>query len=64
LRGITILGEKASREIWLSGPGAFVVLKALAFRNKRREQDAYDLYYVIRNYGSGVDDLSNASTPS
>ena len=57
LVGSTILGEKASREIWVCGPGAFVVLKALAFGTRGENKDAYDLYYVIRNYGSGVDDI-------
>jgi len=55
--GSTILGEKASREIWVCGPGAFLVLKALAFGTRGENKDAYDLYYVIRNYGSGVDDV-------
>ena len=57
LRGRTILGEKASREIWVCGPGAFVILKALAFGTRGENKDAYDLYYVIRNYGSGIDDV-------
>ena len=57
LRGTTILGEKASREIWVCGPGAFVILKTLAFGTRGENKDAYDLYYVIRNYGSGVDDV-------
>ena len=57
LRGTTILGEKASREIWVCAPGAFVVLKALAFGTRGENKDAYDLYYVIRNYGSGIDDV-------
>jgi len=57
LVGSTILGEKASRDIWVCGPGAFVILKALAFGTRGENKDAYDLYYVIRNYGSGVDDV-------
>lgn len=57
LRGMTILGEKASREIWVCGPGAFVVLKALAFGMRGENKDAYDLYYMIRNYGAGIDDV-------
>jgi hypothetical protein len=57
LVGSTILGEKASREIWVCGPGAFVVLKALAFGTRGENKDAYDLYYVIRNYGSSVTDV-------
>lgn len=63
LVGSTILGEKASREIWVCGPGAFVVLKALAFGTRGENKDAYDLYYVIRNYGSGVDDLLEHLNP-
>jgi hypothetical protein len=63
LRGMTILGEKASREIWVCGPGAFVVLKALAFGTRGENKDAYDLYYVIRNYGSSVDDVFECLLP-
>jgi predicted nucleotidyltransferase len=51
-----MLGERASREIWVCGPGAFVVLKALAFRTRGENKDAYDLYYVIRNYDCQVVD--------
>ena len=29
----SILGEKTRRDIWVCGPGAFVILKALAFGN-------------------------------
>ena len=55
--GRTIFDEKATREFWICGAGAFVVLKALAFDGRGENKDAYDLYYVIRNYGSGVDDV-------
>ena len=57
LEGTTILGEQASRDIWVCGPGAFITLKALAFGIRGENKDAYDLYYVIRNYGSGMDDV-------
>jgi len=60
LSGITIKGEKAKRSIWVCGPGALVVLKALAFRNRGEYKDAYDLYYHIRNYGGGVQDVADA----
>jgi hypothetical protein len=55
--GETIFGEKASRVFWICGAGAFVVLKALAFDGRGENKDAYDLYYVIRNYGTSVDDV-------
>jgi hypothetical protein len=63
LKGNTLLGEKASREIWVCGPGAFLVLKALAFNKRGENKDAYDLYYVIRNYGSGIEDVYKCLKP-
>jgi hypothetical protein len=59
----TILGEAARREVWVCGPGAYVVLKALAFRGRGDNKDAYDLAYVIRNYGSGVEDVAERLRP-
>jgi hypothetical protein len=58
IQGETILRDKASREIWVCGPGAFVVLKALAFGTRGENKDAYDLYYMIRNYGNGIEELN------
>lgn len=63
LAGPTIYGEDASRNIWVCGPGAFVVLKALAFRKRGFRKDAYDLYYVVRNYGARPSDIAKALTP-
>jgi hypothetical protein len=57
LTGCTIMGEEATRDVWVCGPGAFIVLKALAFDGRGENKDAYDLFYVLRNYGSGVDDV-------
>lgn len=57
LSGQTIVGEAATREIWVCGPGAFVVLKALAFGLRGENKDAYDLFYVLRNFGAGLDDV-------
>jgi hypothetical protein len=63
LDGFTIVGEACKREIQVCGPGAFVVLKALALRVRGRPKDAYDLYYVVRNYGSGVQDVADRLIP-
>ena len=57
LSGRTIIGEEASREIWVCGPGAYTVLKALAFDGRGENKDAYDLFYVLRNYGAGIGDV-------
>jgi len=59
----TIFGENAKRDVYVCGPGAFVVLKALAFRKRGKNKDAYDLYYHIRNYGSSVEDVAEALKP-
>ncbi|MFO7653021.1 MAG: hypothetical protein R6X25_04280 [Candidatus Krumholzibacteriia bacterium] len=63
LSGQTIMGEDAEREVWICGPGAFVVLKALAFDSRGENKDAYDLFYVVRNFGSGVEDVAACLRP-
>ena len=63
LNDTTLLGESVSREILVCNPGAFVVLKALAFRNRGNFKDAYDLYYLTRNYGKGVEDVASYLDP-
>ena len=57
LLGSTIVGEQAIRDVYVCGPGAYVVLKSLAFRLRGENKDAYDLYYLVRNYGMGIDDI-------
>ena len=57
LDGKTIMGELASREVWVAGPGAYVVLKALAFKNRGENKDAYDLFYLLRHFGAGIKDV-------
>jgi hypothetical protein len=63
LRGRTIVGETAERDIRVCGAGAFVALKALAFHIRGENKDAYDLFYVLRNYGRGVSDVAAELRP-
>lgn len=63
LDGLTVLGERAKRTVRVCGPGAFVVLKALAFRNRGENKDAYDLFYVLRNFGSGARTVADRLRP-
>jgi len=63
LDGKTILNETAKRDVWVCGAGAFVVLKALAFGNRGANKDAYDLFYVLRNYGKGPEDVAAELRP-
>ena len=63
LAGRTIRGEQATREVWVCGAGAYVVLKALAFASRGENKDAYDLCYVLRNCGSGPPDVAARLRP-
>lgn len=63
LTGKTIVGETAEREIRVCGAGAFVVLKALALHIRGENKDAYDLFYLLRNYGRGVSDVAAELRP-
>ena len=47
LSGRTPSGAFATRTIPVCGPGAFTVLKALAFGNRAENKDACDLFYVV-----------------
>lgn len=58
IKGRTIAGEDASRKIRVCGAGAYVILKALAFHKRGENKDAYDLFYLLRNYGRGVSDVA------
>lgn len=63
LDGETLHHEQATREVWVCEAGAFTVLKALAFRGRGENKDAYDLVYVLQNYGSGIDDVFQRLQP-
>jgi hypothetical protein len=58
LDGRTIRGEQARRDVNVCGAGAFVLMKALAFRNRGENKDAYDIAYVLQNYGNGPADVA------
>ena len=53
LDGRTIRNEQARREVTVCGAGAFMVMKALAFHIRGENKDAYDLVYVLQNFGDG-----------
>lgn len=63
LDGDTLDGAHARRTIRVCGPGAFVVLKALAFRNRAARKDAYDLAYVLRNVQGGPEHVADRLVP-
>ena len=51
--GTALDGDEVEREVRVCGPAAFVVLKAFAMRGRKKEKDAYDLAYVVRNWDRG-----------
>lgn len=57
--GFTLKGEAARRNIPVCGPGAFTILKSLAFAGRGEPKDAYDLVYVLRRWPKGVGDVAN-----
>lgn len=63
LEGRTIFHEKAKRQVWVCDAGAYVVLKALAFDGRGENKDAYDLFYVVQNYGSGPQEVAAKIRP-
>ena len=63
LCGDTLRGERAEREIGVCGAGAYVALKALAFAGRGENKDAYDLFYVLRNFEEGPKSVAEAYRP-
>jgi len=63
LEGQTLRHEQAAREVWVCEAGAFTVLKALAFHGRGENKDAYDLVYLLQNYGSGIGDVFQRLQP-
>lgn len=53
LDGTTLTDERATRSIPVCGPGAYVVLKGLAFADRGEPKDAYDLVYLLRHTSGG-----------
>ena len=58
LEGTNVRQDRLVRDVWVCGPGALVVLKALACRGREKAKDAFDLFYVLRNYGDGPADVA------
>ena len=63
LTGVTLRHEQASREVWVCEAGAFTVLKALAFDGRGENKDAYDLIYLLQNYGNDIVDVFQRLQP-
>lgn len=67
LAGETLDGQPATARVRCCGPGAFIVLKTLAFlrreKDHERNKDAYDLDFVLRHFGVGPADVAVRLAP-
>jgi hypothetical protein len=63
LEGTTLHGSQARRDIRVCGVGAYVVLKARAIHLRAKAKDAFDLHYILRNYGTGLREVASALHP-
>ncbi len=63
ITGTTIWGEETTREIYVCNPGIFIILKVRANQRRRKPKDAYDLYYLVRNFGQGPKDVTKYLQP-
>jgi hypothetical protein len=51
-------GGRNTVEIAVASVPALLAMKGYAINNRRKQKDAYDIYYVIRNYEGGIAALS------
>lgn len=58
IKGLTLDGVRTACKIQVCGPGAFVVLKALAFGMRHEPKDAYDLHFILTNHPGGLEDIA------
>ena len=63
IEGRTIRDEQARREIWVCGPGAFVVMTALAFRGSRREQRRLRSRLLPSKLRAAIDEVAKSVAP-
>ena len=59
IHGFTLQGQLIERRVPVCGPGAFVVLKSLAFGDRIEPKDAYDLVYVVRGATGGAEAVAS-----
>jgi hypothetical protein len=63
ISGKSIDKKEVVAAAWVCGPGAYTIIKALTYQDRGEPKDAYDLYYVLRNYGDGVGDVVSRLAP-
>ena len=54
LTGRDLQGRQVKRSVPVCPSHVFVILKAIAMKNRDKQKDAYDLYYVLRHADGGA----------
>lgn len=62
LAGKNLKGDTVERTVKVCGPGAFVILKALAIQNRSEDKDPYDLFMVLRHFEEGPGSVAQRLT--
>lgn len=58
LEGETPEGDRVSRDIQICGPASLITLKGLAIHERNKWKDYYDIFYVLRNWPDGFEDIA------
>lgn len=58
LQGTTFDGAFVTRDVAICGPGAFIILKSMALQIRSEPKDAYDIYYLLRNYDGTLEEIA------
>lgn len=56
-------GGRNRVQIAVASIPALLVMKGFAIKQRYKTKDAYDIYYCIRNYGGGVEELAKHCQP-
>ena len=51
-------GDRIEREIQTCGPASLLVLKGLAIHEREKWKDYYDIFYLLRNWPEGTEDIA------
>ncbi len=63
ISGIRPDGHRDSVRIKVAGVVSFLVMKGMALADRENEKDAYDIYFVLKNFPGGIDRLVDRFIP-
>ncbi len=63
ISGVRPGGYKDTATIKIAGIVPFIVMKGMALVDREKEKDAYDIYFILKNYPSGLDKLIELFQP-